>query len=97
MTLREFELRMIAYRLSLVDEEMKRHQQAFLNDAVRARDKKGDPVYKEFSDFYNYEERLEETLDGTEFSKGKLDENRIDELKKVGKRLREYRERRGTT
>lgn len=40
MTIREYELRMLAFNLQQVDEEMKRHQQAFLNDAVRAKNKK---------------------------------------------------------
>ncbi len=96
MTLREYELRMLAFKLSQVDEEMKQHRQAFLNDAARARDKKGEPIYKEFSSFYNYEERINETLEGTDFQKSKLDENRITELKQVAKRLREFREGRGT-
>ncbi|TRZ30904.1 hypothetical protein AUF15_08145 [Enterococcus avium] len=95
MTLREFELRMIAFKLSQVDEDMKRHEQAFLNNSVRARDRKGNAIYKEFIDFYDYEERINEALEGTDFHKSKLDEKRINELKQIARNLREYREGRG--
>lgn len=96
MTLREFELRMIAFKLSQVDEDMKRHEQAFLNNSVRARDKKGNAIYKEFIDFYDYEERINEALKDTDLHKNKLDEKRINELKQIARNLREFREGRGT-
>ena len=96
MTIREYELRMLAFNLSQVDEEMKRHQQAFLNDAVRAKNKKGEPIYKPFSDFYDYEERINNVLEGSIFEKEILNEERKRELTQVAKRLREFREGRGT-
>lgn len=96
MTIREYELRMLAFNLSQVDEEMKRHQQAFLNDAVRAKNKKGEPIYKQFSDFYDHEERINNVLEGSIFEKEILNEERKRELTQVAKRLREFREGRGT-
>lgn len=96
MTIREYELRMLAFNLQQVDEEMKRHQQAFLNDAVRAKNKKGEPIYKHFSDFYDYEERISNVLEGSVFEQEILNEERKRELTQVAKRLREFREGRGT-
>ena len=64
MTLHEYELRMRAYRLKMVDEEYWIHLQAWVNREVKAEKKKGkgrsEPVYKRFDSFFDYEKRLEE-------------------------------------
>jgi len=64
MTLHEYELRMRAYRLKMVDEEYWIHLQAWVNREVKAEKKKGkgrsEPVYKRFDRFFDYEKRLEQ-------------------------------------
>jgi len=61
MTLYEYDARMYAYRLKQVDDELKMHQQAWLNHQVTAKKEQGKkqvPVYRSFSDFYNYDRAL---------------------------------------
>lgn len=58
MTLYEYELKMRAYRLKRIDEELRMHQQAWLNQRVKSTDKNGKPIYREFKQFYDYEKEL---------------------------------------
>ena len=64
MTLYEYELRMRAYRLKMVDEEYWIYLQAWVNREVKAEKKKvkgrSEPVYKRFDRFLDYEKRLEQ-------------------------------------
>ena len=64
MTLYEYELRMRAYRLKMVDEEYWIYLQAWDNMEVKAEKKKrkgrSEPVYKRFDRFFDYEKRLEQ-------------------------------------
>lgn len=63
MTLVEYHLRMEAYLLQKVDREYELHLQAWLNNQVKAEKKSGKsskPVFKQFDDFFDYEERIAE-------------------------------------
>ena len=56
-------MRMKAYQLQRVDREYEMHLQAWLNHAVTATKEQGKkqiPVYKKFTDFYDYEKRIKE-------------------------------------
>lgn len=64
MTLYEYELRMRAYRLKVVDDEYWIHLQAWVNREIKAEKRNGkgksEPVYKRFNSFFDYEKRLQE-------------------------------------
>lgn len=60
MTFREYQLRIKAYRLKSLDNSYRMHEQAWLNNVVGQTDKKGRPVYKKFTKFFDYEKRLAE-------------------------------------
>ena len=65
MLLDEYLLLMKAYNLKRVDKEYDYHLQAWLSQQVQAteqRSKKSVPVYKNFKDFFDYEERVNEIL-----------------------------------
>ena len=64
MTLREYRLLVRAHELKSVDEDYRCHEQAFLNFAVQARRKNGNPVYKRFRQFYDYERQIEKVANG---------------------------------
>lgn len=51
---------MQAFRLKKVDDERDMHLQAWINLVVKSTDKKGKPIYKNFTDFYDYEKRIRE-------------------------------------
>lgn len=54
---------MYAYKLKQIDDEHKMHMQAWINHQVTATKYKGQkqvPVYKKFTDFYDYEKRIKE-------------------------------------
>ena len=56
---------MKSYSLQRVDKEYDYHLQAWLSQQVQAteqRGKKSVPVYKNFKDFFDYEERINEIL-----------------------------------
>lgn len=58
---------MKAVALKSVDEDLRIHQQAYLNYAATATKvvgKKEKPVYPKFKDFYDYEKEIAEVLDG---------------------------------
>lgn len=61
MLLDEYLLLMKAYNLERVDKEYDYHLQAWLGQQVQTteqRGKKSIPVYKNFKDFFDYEERV---------------------------------------
>lgn len=63
MTVREYSYMIHAFNLRRVDIERDMHYQAFLNHSVTAtkhQGKKTVPVYRKFTDFYDYEERIKE-------------------------------------
>ena len=65
LLLDEYLLLMKAYNLKRVDKEYDHHLQAWLSQQVQAteqRGKKSVPVYKNFKDFFDYEERVNEIL-----------------------------------
>lgn len=54
---------MRAHQLQQIDKEQEMHMQAWLNHVVtstKEQGKKQVPVFKKFSDFYNYEKRIKE-------------------------------------
>lgn len=51
---REYYLMLEGLKLRWVDEDYRRHQQAYLNFSVQATDSKSRPVYKTFDKFYDY-------------------------------------------
>ena len=62
-TLFEYQMKMKAYNLKRVDIERDMHLQAWLNHQVTATKevaKKHVPVYKNFTDFFDYEKRIKE-------------------------------------
>ena len=65
LLLDEYLLLMKSYSLQRVDKEYDYHLQAWLSQQVQAteqRGKKSVPVYKNFKDFFDYEERVNEIL-----------------------------------
>lgn len=66
MTLYEYDMRMTAYHLQQVDREYEIHLQAWVNWNVQAMKSKGKnkrvPVFKDFKQFFNYEQRVKDVL-----------------------------------
>lgn len=52
-----------AYKLRMIDEDYRAHQQAYLTVLAKAVKKSGNPVYKTFKSFFNYEEAIRGVLD----------------------------------
>ena len=96
MTIEEYEWRMFARKLSDVDEEQKRHHLAYLNVVAQSTDKNGKPKFKEFVDFYDYEGRIKAVMEGEGIRTSKLSAEKVEELKTIAKRRKNFRERRGT-
>lgn len=62
LTWYEYEARMYAHRLKQVDEAKKAHEQAWYSVMAGMTKKQGSefvPVYKNFTDFFDYEKELE--------------------------------------
>ena len=55
---------MKAHNLQFVDEMYMLHMQAFKNFQVRARKKRGRPVYRSFDKFYNYRKEVDRVMSG---------------------------------
>lgn len=76
MTLWEYDLRMEAHNLKIVDMEYRIHLQAWMNRAVNAKKKKGkdglEYIHKKFGKFFDYKKRLSEISEKK--SKGISDE-----------------------
>lgn len=62
LTIPEYELLIEAHSLQMVDEEYKRHEQAFLNYRVQAQKSSGKyktrPAYDRFEKFFDYDKAL---------------------------------------
>lgn len=62
MTIPEYLLLMEAYRLKMVDQDYRIHQQAYLNFMAQGKEKTGKykerPVYRTFRAFYDYEKEI---------------------------------------
>lgn len=50
---------MDAVKLKQVDMDYRNHLQAWLTFSAKATNKKGKPIYKKFSKFYDYEKEVE--------------------------------------
>jgi hypothetical protein len=67
LTISQYELMKKAYNLKMVDKELWLHLQAYENfraQATKQIGKRTVPIYPEFKDFYNYEEKLNRVKDG---------------------------------
>lgn len=62
MTLREYNVRMRGYVVSLVEREYLAHVTAFAHRAAMATNKKGEFVYRSLHDVFDKEKRLREIL-----------------------------------
>ncbi|WP_438717731.1 hypothetical protein [Enterococcus sp. AZ109] len=74
MTIREYEIRMKAFRLRQVDEQYVIHSQAWANAMAQAT-KKGKPIYTRFEKFFDYKKavkRATEDLSATESDRDQL-------------------------
>lgn len=93
MTLKEYRLRMLAQELREVDEEYKRHEMAFLQQAVQATEKNGNPKFKKFKDFFDYQKEINDVLQGTAFEREQINAEKKARIQQRMKRLEEYRKR----
>lgn len=95
MTLQEYRLRILAFKLREVDERKKMHEQAYLNQVVQSTDKRGKPKFKTFDEFFDYEKEIDNVLDGTKYERDHINpDTRERILKRIG-RLKEYDELKG--
>ncbi|MBO0473240.1 hypothetical protein JZO86_05940 [Enterococcus ureasiticus] len=73
MTLAEYELRMISYRLKRLNKSREIHEQAWANNQIKTTKKIGKkevPYFKKFKDFFDMEKQEKEILGkGEEVSK----------------------------
>lgn len=60
LTVKEYQLLIKAQRLSTVDNELKIHQQAYLDALATGQKKNGKPVYPSFNSFYDYNKRIKD-------------------------------------
>lgn len=66
MSIAEYEQRITAYKLKMLDKQLFLHQQAWLNVQAKAQKKQGKnmvPVYKTFEDFFDFK-KLEREITG---------------------------------
>lgn len=64
MTFEEYRLRMKAYNLAQLDEEHRLHKLAWQINQAQATNKKGLPIYRRFTDFFDYK-KMEQKILGT--------------------------------
>ena len=85
LTIPEYELLIEAHNLHMVDEEYRRHEQAFLNYQVQAQKPAGRnktrPVYNTFNKFFDYEKAIASV-------KKKKPDNPQERFKGIGRLLR---------
>lgn len=90
MTFYEYELRMKAYQLQMIDQEYRIHRLAWVNREVKAEKKTGKnktkPVYSNFKDFFDYEKLIDAVLNDSVEDTGAASG--------ISKRAIEYMERR---
>lgn len=95
MTLQEYRLRILAFKLREVDECKKMHEQAYLNQVVQSTDKRGKPKFKTFDEFFDYEKEIDNVLDDSKYERDHINpDTRERILKRIG-RLKEYDELKG--
>lgn len=69
MTVYEFNVRMLSFRLSELDRQQELHMQAWLSQQVQATTgtgKRTKPMYQTFKEFFDYEEQLKIILNEKE-------------------------------
>lgn len=86
MTLKEYDLRMRAYRLQQVDRMFERRDLAWAIMIAKSVDKDGNYVYKTFKDFFDYDEALK-TVGNIQVREEDMDQD----LVRIARRLAEYR------
>lgn len=90
MTLNEYNLKMLAFRLRQVDRAFERRDLAWQFMCVQATDKDGKLVYREFNKFFDYEKAIKQVY------QPQKDEAHMDQdLVRIARRLEEYRRKRG--
>lgn len=85
MSVWEYELRLKAYKLRMVDRDFEIHEQAWMNREVKAEKKSGKgrkPIYRRFDEFFNYKKRIAQAINGEE-----------EQFSTIGKALVEKRRR----
>ena len=67
LTIAQYEIMLEALDLRMLDQSLHEHRQAFLNFAVQAEKKAGKgktkPVYRRFTDFFNFDSELKKLKD----------------------------------
>lgn len=82
MTLKEYAWRVEAYRVREFEELYKVHRQAFIHQAVKSTERRGnkiEPKYKTFDEFFNYEKKRREIL-GDLYNEKPQKEERLKQL-----------------
>ena len=92
MTISEYELRMEAYNLQLVEKQYDSATQAWMNRNAQAFDKDGNAVFKDFNDFFDRDSAIDKVKSNFEsdyqpIARKSRKQNRQDILLK---RIREY-------
>lgn len=89
MTLREYRFRWRGYLLAFLDKEYFVHLEAFASQQITATNKKGEPLYGTFADFYDKEKRKKEIFGDKEMTL------KSEKLAQIARNLREYRKQKG--
>lgn len=85
MTVREYNLRMKGYLIKHLETERNIYLSAFIKRNAEATNQSGEYIYKDFKDFYDYDERKRKLLGD---KPKQLDKTIVNRAKKV-KELRE--------
>lgn len=86
MTLKEYNLRMRAYRLQQVDRMFERRDLAWAIVTAKLVDKEGNYIYREFKDFFDYDKALR-AVENVQVREEDMDQD----LVRIAHRLAEYR------
>lgn len=86
MTLKEYNLRMQAYRLQQVDRMFERRDLAWAIVTAKSVDKEGNYIYREFKDFFDYDEAIK-AVENVQVREEDMDQD----LVRIARRLAEYR------
>lgn len=87
MTIIEYNLRVQAHSLSLVDQQLLMHEQAWTNRNVNAVNEDGTYQFTKFKDFFDYDKRVNTVLNVT-----KTENDMDQDLLRIAKRLQKYHE-----
>lgn len=90
MTLSEYSIRMLAFRLSEVDKAKSQATQAIMINAASGVDSNGEYVIKEVKDLFDYDEAIKEIYNPN-FDVKEMNQ----ELVRRAKRLQQYNARKG--